>query len=674
MHILFFDSFKPVAAMNHRGVFLIRLMGFLTIFTSFMPNLRAVSLPRLFCDRMVMQRDTRVPVWGWGDPGESVKVQVAGKTVQTTADSRGEWKVMLEPMSAGGPYELVISGRNVITVKDVLFGEVWLCSGQSNMQWTVGEFGIRPDSLRDNLPELRLFNVFVDTDYLPRKDVKGGGWTAASPASVTGFSATAYFFGRELYEHFKVPVGLITSCLGATSIETWMSAGALRPFPAYTELVDQMTLPGKNYEQLNAELTVYRQTWDTAWYFKNDPGIKGNWQDPSTDISDWKEMQIPALWEDAGLPDYDGSVWFRKEFDLPAGFSSEDFNIALNQIDDYDIAWVNGVRIGESFGGRNWRNYFFKANILRPKGNILVVRVFDTGGKGGMYTNAFWGNPVLTGTWKYKPGVRIDSANFPKPVVPNGSFFTHPTLLYNANIAPLQPYAIRGAIWYQGESNVAHAQEYESLLPAMITDWRRGWSQGDFPFLVVQLANYYPEQTVPNESEWAELRSAQMQALSLPNTAVASAIDLGDANDIHPKRKQEVGARLALAARKIAYGEELVHAGPVFRRAKRSGVRMIITFDQKDLVSRDKFGFVRGFTVAGADGIFHWAVAYVENGKVVAFSPAVKKPLYVRYAWADNPGEISLYNTQGLPAYPFRTDSRPLSTQGKTYIYEENGF
>ncbi|MFM8489029.1 MAG: sugar-binding domain-containing protein, partial [Bacteroidota bacterium] len=187
----------------------------------------------------------------------------------------------------------------------------------------------------------------------------------------------------------------------------------------------------------------------TAWYFKNDPGIAGNWQDPSTDVSDWQDIQIPALWEDAGMPDYDGSVWFRREFDLPAGFSADDFNVALNQIDDYDIAWVNGVKIGESFGGRNWRNYIFKANILRPKGNVLVVRVFDAGGKGGMYTNAFWGNPILTGTWKYKPGVRIDPATFPKPVVPNGSFFTHPTLLYNANIAPLQPYAIRGAIWYQ---------------------------------------------------------------------------------------------------------------------------------------------------------------------------------------------------------------------------------
>ena len=660
--------------MSQRGFFLLKSMAFTAIFTAFLTDLGAVSLPRLFCDKMVMQRDTRVPVWGWGTPGELISVQIAGNTVQVTADSRGDWKVTLEPVPAGGPYELVISGKNTITVKDVLFGEVWLCSGQSNMQWSVGEFGIKPDSLRDNLPELRLFNVFVETDYIPRKDVKGSGWTAATPASVKGFSATAYFFGRELYEHFKVPVGLITSCLGATSIETWMSAGALRPFPAYTELVDQMTLPGKNYDQLNAELAVYRQTWDTAWYFRNDPGIAANWQDPSTDISDWKEMQIPTLWEDTGLAGYDGSVWFRKEFDLPEGFSAEDFNIALNQIDDYDIAWVNGVKIGESFGCRNWRNYIFKANILRPKGNVLVVRVFDTGGKGGMYTNAFWGNPVLLGTWKYKPGVRINSESFPKPVVPNGSFFTHPTLLYNANIAPLQPYAIRGAIWYQGESNVAHAQEYESLLPAMITDWRRGWAQGDFPFLVVQLANYYPEQNEPNESEWAELRASQMTALSLPGTAIASAIDLGDANDIHPKRKQEVGARLALAARKVAYKEESVHSGPVFRRASRHGNRMIISFDQTDLVSRNKFGFLRGFTIAGEDGKFHWAIAYIDKGKVVVFSPDVKKPGAVRYAWADNPGEVSLYNSNGLPAYPFRTDSKPLFTQGKTYMYDENGF
>ncbi len=639
-------------------------------------SLAEVSLPRLFTDHAVLQRDVAVPVWGQALPGEVVKVSIDGQTLTTKADREGCWQVYLSPHAAGGPYELQVWGKNTLVVRDVYFGEVWLCGGQSNMQWEVGQTGYQPDSIHDELLEVRLFNVQVDLDYLPQKELKGGEWKVASRGTVGQFSAVAYFFGRYLYEQYKVPIGLISSSLSATTIETWMSAGALREFPQFAPTVAENLKTGKDFKQLNAELASFRKKWDTEFYFKNDPGIAENWQDPDTDASDWETMDIPHLWEDAGLPDYDGSVWFRKEFDLPEGFSAATFNIALNQIDDYDIAWVNGVKIGESFGNRNWRNYFFPASILKPKGNVLVVRIFDTGGKGGMYSNAFWGNPILNGTWKYKPGVQIQAASFPKPTVPNGSFFTHPGLLYNGSIAPLQPYAIKGVIWYQGESNVERAEEYAGLLPAMIQDWRQHWGKGDFPFLIVQLANYYPESAQPGNSNWAELREAQMAALRLPNTAIACTIDIGEADDIHPKNKQDPGIRLGLAARRVAYGEDLVSSGPVFQsmRVENDRLRLTFTSTGKGLVSKNKYGFLRGFAIAGAEGQFHWAIAYLEGNEVVAFSPKIKHPAALRYAWADNPGPLDLYNAEGLPALPFRTDDRPLSTKGKVFVFDEHGF
>ncbi len=635
-----------------------------------------VSLPKIFADHAVLQRDVEVPVWGWASPGEKISLKIAGQTLSTKTGPDGRWMLRLAPHPVGGPFDMTVKGKNTLVVKDLLFGEVWLCTGQSNMQWTMGEFGIKPDSIRDTFSDIRVFRVDVDLDYLPKKDVKGGWWQKASVETVRGFTGTGYLFGRDLHEHLKVPIGLISSNLGATSIETWMRAGALKPFPQFRDVLQKMEASGKNFEQLNADLATFRMPWDSTYYFKNDPGIVQHWQDPSTDVSDWKEMAIPNLWEDAGLPDYDGSVWFRREFDLPEGFHSETFNIALNQIDDYDIAWVNGVKIGETFGNRNWRNYFFPANILKPKGNVLVVRVFDVGNKGGMYTNAFWGNPILVGKWKYKPGVQINASKFVQPNVPNGSFFTHPTLLYNGSIAPLQPYAIKGAIWYQGESNVAHSAEYADLLPAMIKDWRQQWGQGDFPFLVVQLANYYPEQALPVESEWAELRAAQMTALTLPNTAVATAIDIGEADNIHPRNKLDVGIRLGLAARKIAYGESLVCEGPVYQSMQVEGNKIRVSFRSigGGLIAKNKFGFHRGFAIAGADKQYHWANAYIEGETVVVFSPAVQQPVAVRYAWADNPGTLDLYNVEGLPAFPFRTDDWPLFTAGKVYLYDENGF
>ena len=636
------------------------------------------SLHKLFSNHMVLQRDMEVPVWGWATPGEFIRLSIGNRTLETRADESGKWKILLPPTPAGGPYTIQIEAENSLELKDVLFGEVWLCGGQSNMQYTLDMLGYQePDSARAHNSRLRIFNVAVDLDYLPKEDIKGGYWQPASPEAIGSFSGVAYFFGQYLQEHMGVPVGLISSNLGATTIETWMSVGALSAFPQFDTIVHQMKTLNKNFAQLEAELKTFRKTWDGEYYLKG-PGIEQNWQNPETDVSDWQDISIPNFWEWAGLEDHDGAVWFRKEFDLPPGFQSDTFNIALNQIDDYDIAWVNGHKVGESFGNRNWRNYFFPANILKPKGNVLVVRVFDIGGVGGMYTASFWGNPILNGQWKFKPGLKIDAASFPTPEVPNGSFFTHPALLYNGSIAPLMPYAFRGAIWYQGESNAldGRSEEYEALLPAMIRDWRARWGQGDFPFLIVQLANYMEEAKEPGPSTWAELRNAQMLALEEPNTAIATAIDIGDADDIHPKNKWDLGYRLSLAARKAAYGEDIVYSGPVYESMRVEGGKARISFSSagSGLMTIDKYGYVRGFAIAGPDRQFRWAKAYLEGNNVVVYHPEVKDPAAVRYAWADNPGELGLCNKEGLPALPFRTDDWELSTAGKKYAYDPHGF
>ncbi len=358
-------------------------------------------------------------------------------------------------------------------------------------------------------------------------------------------------------------------------------------------------------------------------------------------------MSLPCYWEDNGLPDFDGSVWFEKKFDLPANFNEKNYLINLGKADDYCMAWVNGHKIGESYGNQNTASFLVPDSFLIKKGNELVVRVFDAGGLGGLY-NMFW-DPTFSGLWKYKPGRKITASEFLKPLVVN---------LFNANIAPLTNLTIKGFIWYQGESNTDRAKEYQSLFPAFIKDWRNHFKQGDLPFLFVQLASFKKEPLIPVESKWAELREAQAKALYLPNTGMATAIDIGDALDIHPGNKHDVGKRLGLAALKVAYGVNTVQTSPMCQSFTFSGDSILLHFEKgQEIVTKDKQGNIRGFAIAGADKIFHWAKAMIRNNSVIVYHPLLKSPVAVRYAWADNPGSLDLYNAQNQPVLPFRTDN-----------------
>lgn len=618
---------------------------------------------------MVLQRDKDCNVWGTADAKEKITLQLKDNIYKTVADNNGKWKIIIPTQPAGGPFQITIRGNNNITLNNILFGDVWICGGQSNMQFHVSELAQKEnDSARDNNSNIRIFTAGLALNYVPQDTLTSGEWKVASVQTIQDFSAVAFFFGRYLQEKLHVPIGLISDNLGATAVETWMSAEALHKFPQFGVYYNAYLAPKKSFKQLDDEFEKIKPEWEKNYYLKDDPGLKQQWYLPSTDTTDWKTMDLPGNWEDKGMPDYDGSVWFRKQFDLPKDYKRGGYHINIGQVDDYNTAWVNGYKIGETFGNLNYSNYTAPDSILKPTNNVLVVRVFDAGGKGGMY-NMFWDWSWI-GKWKYKPGRKIDASKFVKPRVVNADLFASPSILFNGCIAPITQLFIKGAIWYQGESNASRAEEYKQLFPAFIQDWRKQFNQPDFPFLFVQLANYMDEPAKPKPSEWAELREAQASALALPNTGMAVAIDIGDAFDIHPKNKQDVGKRLGIAALKAAYNIDTVRTSPMYTRMQIISDSIIIYFNDS-VFTKDKYGYVRGFCIAGKDSMFHWAKAYIKNNAVVVYSAETHEPIAVRYAWANNPGALDLYNKEGLPVAPFRTDDWKGITSGKKFSYNE---
>ena len=466
------------------------------------PVLADVRMSKIFSDNMVLQRDTEITVWGWADSGEQVTVTLGGQNRVAETGIDGRWEVSLTSMKAGGPFKMLVNGKNSLEFSNILVGDVWICSGQSNMEWPISRSADADNEIAHaDYPEIRLFTVPREIAVIPADDLAGGNWEECSPETVASFSAVGYFFGRHIHKETGVPVGLINSSWGGTIAETWIS----------------------------------RETMGT--------------------IDDFKEVMASA--------------------DL----------IDLQQ------------RQAETVNGG---------------------------------PNSF------------------------------------PTLLFNGMINPVTSFNIKGAIWYQGESNAGRAYQYREVFPALITDWRKQWGQGELPFFFVQLANFMAPVSDPVESGWAELREAQAMTLSLPATGMAVAIDIGEADDIHPLNKQDVGKRLALSALKVTYGRDIVHSGPVYdyMRVEGDGIRIGFTSTGSGLMSKDKYGYLKGFTIAGKDRKFHWARAIIENNDVVVYSDQVSNPVAVRYAWANNPDDANLCNNEGLPASPFRTDDWPGITFG----------
>jgi sialate O-acetylesterase len=623
-----------------------------------------VKLPVLISDGMVLQRNTKLTIWGWASPGEKVTVKFLGKTYRTVTPADGEWEILLPPLKQGGPYSMDIKGRNSITINDILIGDVWFCSGQSNMVLPMERVKERyPDEIAGaNYPEIRNFFIPTASDVLKiHSDLPGDKWIAASPQDVLGFGAAAYFFARSIYGEYKVPIGIINSSVGGTPIEAWISEEGLKDISQYAGRVERF----RDTAFMRAVLNPVRHRPVRQPSMEQDKGMSGpvKWYDTSYEPEGWHKFWLPGYWADQGVKNLNGIVWFRKEVDVPASMTGKPAKLFMGRIVDADIVYVNGVQSGSITYQYPPRRYDLPAGLLKPGKNIIVVRVTNTAGKGGFvpdkayYLTAAGESIDLRGEWLYKVGQAF------RPVVFTGagpvfSMQNEPTGLYNTMVAPVIKYRIKGFLWYQGESNTGKPHEYRDLLTALITDWRNKWNQGELPFLYVQLPNFMEVQYLPSESQWAELRFGQFKCLSVPNTAMAVTIDVGEWNDIHPLEKKTVGERLALAARKLAYGDNnIVWSGPVFKKAATEGNKVILEFEStgSGLIARGG-GELDQFAVAGKDKKFVWASAKIEDNHVVVWSDEIPEPAYVRYAWADNPEGANLYNAEGLPASPFEAD------------------
>jgi sialate O-acetylesterase len=638
----------------------------------------AVRLPALVGSHMVLQREAPARVWGWAAPGETVRVSVGGANGEAVAGPEGRWTIDLPPQPAGGPFAMTVNGRNSLRLEDVWFGEVWVASGQSNMEFALAQANGGTGAAEAGCDGLRLFTVAKATS-LERKEDVSGHWAPCDASTAPAFSAVAFFFGQAIQRALGVKVGLVHSSWGGTPAEAWTSRGALSEQPSLRPLVADFDLALKD-AGARAKFAERLEAWEAANYHQDagNEGLAKGWAKPEADTTGWQTMELPQYWEKAGLP-IDGAVWFRRAVEIPAAWSGKALRLSLGALDDFDTTWFAGEEIGRT--GREtpgyWsvpRQYTVPGHVVKPGRAVVAVRVFDHYGNGGFAGVApeLWIAPAdasvakitLAGPWDYRverslPPAAPDFATqprYPSPDNPNS-----PTVLFGAMVAPLTPLSIRGAIWYQGESNAGAAYQYRTLFPTMIRDWRRAWGAGDFPFLFVQLANYMARPPEPGDSQWAELREAQALTLALPNTGMAIAIDIGEAGDIHPKDKSDVGERLARWALADTYGRDIEKSGPLYRSFSVEGSAIRVRFDHAAGLTTADGAAPKGFAIAGADRKWRWADARVDGETVVVSSPEVPQPAAVRYAWADNP-EATLRNRAGLPASPFRTDDWPMLT------------
>ena len=603
------------------------------------PVMAKVRLPKLVSDKMVLQRDTDLKIWGWADAGEKVTVRLQGNYYETEADKNGNWEVTLPPQQAGGPYLLEV---NEIVIRDVLVGDVWLCSGQSNQETPIHR-------LTEMFPEINVSNNHMIRHYkVPTQDIKetlaeeiagNAVWHSGVASEVMNWTALAYFYAQEAYAKTKVPQGMLVSSLGGSAIESWVSQEHLKEFP-------RLVLDKEALELMNQA--------------SKDQG-EGKWNQLNWDDSDWETMQMPGTWRENGV-NVRGTVWLRKDFEIPEAMEGRHARLAMGTLVHNDAVFVNGVYVGSTGYEYPPRRYQIPAGVLRKGKNTIAVRLNAPAGNGEFIKDKPYkiiGDAAeidLTGTWKYKVG--LDLAEVSKYAERLKNRQSVGSGLYNGMIYPIRHYRVKGTIWYQGESNAGRSHEYGALMSALITNWRELWQKPELPFLLVQLPNFMEKHEKPTDSGWARIREAQLNTFkTTPNTALAVTYDVGEWNDIHPLNKKAVAQRLFLGARKVVYGEKVTHSGPVYKDMKIEGDKIVISFTETGRGLMAKGGTLKHFAIAGEDKQFVWAEAVIRGNKVVVSSKSVKNPVAVRYAWSDNPDEANLCNKEGLLASPFRTDN-----------------
>jgi sialate O-acetylesterase len=634
-----------------------------------------VTLPKVFSDHMVLQQGSPV-IYGWGEQGEAIKVSIAGKAGKAKAAENGFWSVKISGLKPGGPHTLVVEGNNRVEVKDVLVGEVWLCSGQSNMEWANAWFSGRHLNLGNTSnPKLRLLHTPNKATEEPRRDQEAT-WEVANDAAVQNFSVIGFLFAQRLQSELGVPVGIIQAAWGGTPAESWTTWRTLEADPMTKPITDRFLTVMKDFPAANARYQKALADWNSQ-NEPVDPGNKGEglgWANGEPD-STWGAMDLPGYFGKVDGADYDGVTWVAHDLWLSSSFLDKDLILELGPIDDYDTTYFNGIKVGATGpetanSYAQPRKYVVPKSLLRAGKNVLAVRVVDGMGVGGFSAlpQAFravgaGGEVSLAGSWRVKIEHKAKVMSTPAPQPPMGwDNPWAPSSLYNGMIAPLTPFTIRGAIWYQGESNADRSVQYLPLFKNMILDWRKSFENPKMPFYFVQLANFMAEMKGPEEGGWPELREAQRQTLALPNTGMALAIDAGEANDIHPFRKDVVADRLARIALARDYKKEIAYLGPTVEKVRIDGNLVRILLKNAAGLKTSDGGAPTSCVVAGKDGKWVMADARIEGNSLVIWHRNVLAPVAARYAWANNP-KANVVNGEGLPLGPFRTDDWPLTTE-----------
>ncbi len=659
------------------------------------------TVHKVFGDHMVLQRNRKIRISGTCAEKQEIQVSLAGNTAKAIGDNSGEWLATLPPMPAGGPYELTISGagERILTIRDILIGEVWLCSGQSNMAmplWGETPFwrteGGKEEAASANFPQIRLYNANLCSSLAPEAPLaesKGPGWTLCTPESALAFSAAGYYFAKQLHREMAIPMGIINSSWGGSPIQSWISKEGYQKAKRQRELDQINSLKTKDRKKIETEIRKQMEDWEDL-FLKQSPEkttfargyCRADWDD-----SLWQKKRVPA----PVTLDFPGVFWYRCQIDIPSGWRDHELEVGLGAIDEVDVTWFNGELIGKT--NSDEPNYWLKKRVYRiPAGlvkagqkNSLAIRVINFQGATGMEGPAadLYVRPSgeentrisLAGEWKYKVEFMADKNLYPpKPaLLPDHNSHAFPATLFNSMIAPWCQYAIRGILWYQGESNAAEYADYLQLQKILLEDWRRQWDDPDLAFVLTQLAAYqshnpsnplkddFWEMLPPEDNNWSKLRETQRAMLKEHNTGMAVTIDIGNHSDIHPADKKTLGFRLAQEAKRICYGYTGVSAGPLYRKMKREDSQIRLFFDNTGSGLLAKGGELQCFAIAGEDERFYWADARIDGETILVWSEAVPKPRQVRYAWAMFPGKPNLYNAEGFPASPFQTSKSPES-------------
>jgi sialate O-acetylesterase len=619
-----------------------------------------LKVARLFSDHVVLQRQKPIPVWGWAKPKDKITVTLAGQTQTAVTDASGKWQVKFNPLEAGGPFTMSLSDKtNTLTINDILIGEVWLCSGQSNMEWSVKQAdNFKVEKKNANFPQIRHFFVEHEVTMTPETDLKSGNWKVCSEETVGDFTAVGFFFAREVYQKMNIPVGLLHSSWGGSQVEGWISKEGMASSDEFKNYAQNLP---NNWADADAmqDKKLRKQLFGTDFLPTAEDEKK--YVSANYDFSKWRNGGSPlGQWDWKGIWAFRGTGFMARHVEIPAEMTNQVTMLGLGIQDAQNEIYINGKLVAEGVM-KGVRKVAIPANTWKAGSNSLVIKF-------GKMIEPAWYGLGLMGTnedlFVSANNTKISLANDWKlmPSFADKHEYAHSsnnvgTTIYNAMIAPLVPFAIRGALWYQGESNAGRAYQYRQSFPLMINDWRKKWND-DFSFYFVQLANYGGYQNSNQGSNWAELREAQTMTLSLPKTGMAVITDIGNPNDIHPTNKQDVGHRLAINALKKDYGQDIIFSSPMYDNVSFGANNATISFKYVGggLIVKDKFGYLKGFEIAGEDKVFHYAKAEIVGDKVVIVHPKNQKPIAVRYAWADSPMDANLFNIEGLPVNSFRTD------------------